>query len=139
MSMERREIVVAVTYKLALSILAGMIVGAIAPPALHAQTRPAPAYLIGEIQVHNAETYKKYASQVPATLAPFGGHYLAAGGEAKAVEGDPPAGRIVIIEFPSLEKALQFEKSPAYEKIKPIRHANATSRIFIVQGLPSSR
>lgn len=127
------------TYKLALPILAGIVLGAMGAETLHAQTNTPPAYLIAEVDVHNADAYKEYASQVPAMLVPFGGHFLAAGGKTEVVEGAPPAGRVVVIEFPSLEKALQFESSPAYEKIKPIRHANATSRIFVVEGRPPTQ
>lgn len=127
------------TCKLALPILAGIVLGAMGVVPLHAQSSTPPAYLIAEIEVHNAAAYKEYASQVPALLVPFGGHFLVAGGKTAVIEGAPPAGRIVVIEFPSLEKAVQFESSPAYEKIKPIRHANANSRIFVVEGRPPAQ
>jgi uncharacterized protein (DUF1330 family) len=34
------------------------------------------AYLIGQVTVHNAEGYQKYAQHVPASLVPHGGKYL---------------------------------------------------------------
>jgi uncharacterized protein (DUF1330 family) len=119
---------------LALPLLAGIILGAMGPEALDAQTNTPPAYLIAEIQVNNADAFKEYASQAPAIIASFGGRYLVAGGKTEVIEGAPPAGRVVVIEFPSLEKALQYENSPAYLKIRPIRRTNATSRLFIVEG-----
>ena len=124
----------AATYKLALPLLAGIILGAMGPEALDAQTNTPPAYLIAEIQVNNADAFKEYASQAPAIIASFRGRYLVAGGKMEVIEGAPPAGRVVVIEFPSLEKALQYENSPAYLKIRPIRRTNATSRLFIVEG-----
>jgi uncharacterized protein (DUF1330 family) len=52
-------------------------------------------------------------------------------------EGDPPAGRVVLIEFPSLEKAQQFWASPAYRAIAPIRQKSAKSVIFLLEGEPA--
>jgi len=62
----------ATTYKLALPLFAGIIMGAMGPEALDAQTRTPPAYLIAEIQVNNADAFKDYASQAPAIIASFG-------------------------------------------------------------------
>ena len=45
-------------YTVALSILAGVAVGAAAVQALHAQAKP-PAYVVAEIDVTNAEPYDK--------------------------------------------------------------------------------
>ena len=68
----KRGVVMATTYKLALPLFAGIIMGAMGPEALDAQTRTPPAYLIAEIQVNNADAFKDYASQAPAIIASFG-------------------------------------------------------------------
>ncbi|GAA3903559.1 hypothetical protein GCM10022276_22760 [Sphingomonas limnosediminicola] len=52
----------------------------------------------------------------------------------KSVEGAPPIGRIVNIEFPSFEAAETFETSPEALAAGEIRHRTATSRIFVVEG-----
>jgi len=92
------------------------------------------AYIVNEIQVTDAAKYKEYADQVPATLAPFGGTFMVRGGNPVVLSGAPIAGRIVVVEFPSREKAMAWHESAAYQKILPIRNANSTSRVYIVDG-----
>jgi uncharacterized protein (DUF1330 family) len=87
------------------------------------------------VNVRDLDTYKNdYAAHVAATLAPYGGRYLAAGGRTESIEGAPPASRVSLLEFPSVEKAEAWYNSPEYGKIKPVRHAVATTRSFIVEG-----
>lgn len=105
--------------------------------AIRADGSGAPAYYVAEVDVHDLEAYKtKYVPYVAATLAPFGGHYLAAGGRSEAVEGSPPAKRIAILQFPSVDKARDWYNSAEYGKLKAVRHAVAATRSFIVEGRP---
>jgi len=77
--------------------------------------------------------FKEYSDKTPGTMAPFNGRYIIRGGKNLSVEGDAPK-RFVVVQFDSFEKAKAWEDSPAYEAIKPIRHASAKSRVFIVEG-----
>lgn len=92
------------------------------------------AYVIGEVNVSDAETYKTYAAKTSPIVAKFGGIYIARGGQTVPVEGAGPAGRIVVIEFPSLAAAKAFESSAEYLKVAPIRQRSSTGRFFIVEG-----
>lgn len=122
-------------YKLMLAVAAGIAIGAAGAGAIHAaQPKVAPGYMIGEVEVTDPATYQKYVSQVPGTLAPFGGHFLVRGGKTEAVEGDAPK-RMVVIAFDSFEKAKAWEFSPGYEAIKPIRHSSAKSRVILAEGV----
>jgi uncharacterized protein (DUF1330 family) len=103
---------------------------ALAPTAAAA----APAYVINEITVTDPEKFQTYASQVPATLAPFGGEYVVRGGAPEAVSGAAPPQRLVVLRFPNREQARAWRASPAYQKILPIREATSTSRVYIVEG-----
>jgi uncharacterized protein (DUF1330 family) len=114
----------------------GIAIGGSGAAALYAQT-PAPAYYVVEVNVHDLDKYKNdYAAHVAETLAPYGGQYLAAGGRTESIEGAPPASRVSVLEFPSVGKAEAWYNSPEYNKIKPVRHAVATTRAFIVEGKP---
>jgi uncharacterized protein (DUF1330 family) len=97
---------------------------------------PAKAYVIGEFTVTNPQGYKQYAAMTGPVVAKFGGVYLARGGKTESVEGPPPAGRIVVIEFPSLAAAQAFEAAPEYRAITPIRQRASTGRVFLVEGAP---
>jgi uncharacterized protein (DUF1330 family) len=121
-------------YKLALAMLAGVLIGVAGAKAIRAQqVKIPPAYVIAEVDVLDTTTFQKYADKVPQTLAPFHGQYLVRGGKTQAVEGEAPQ-RIVVIAFDSAEKARDWYDSPAYEAIRPIRQTAAKSRIFIAEG-----
>jgi uncharacterized protein (DUF1330 family) len=62
-------------------------------------------YAIAEITVTDADAYKQYAAAVAPIVARFGLRYVVRGGQTVALEGDPPGGRIVAIEFDSLAAA----------------------------------
>jgi uncharacterized protein (DUF1330 family) len=116
-----------------LAALAGLSIGVAGTAAVYGQTKTAPGYLIADVQVTDQATFQKYAAGVPATLKPFGGHYIVRGGKTIALEGDAPT-REVVTEFPSLEKAQAWYNSPAYTAIRPIRQSSAKSRVFLVEG-----
>ena len=122
-------------HKLVLAVLAGVAIGVAGAKAIHAQqVKAPPAYVIGEVDVMDATTFQKYVEKVSETLAPFNHHYLVRGGKTQAVEGEAPKA-IVVIAFDSAEKAREWEDSPAYGAIKPIRQSSAKSRIFIAEGV----
>ena len=122
-------------HKLAVAVLVGVSMGVAGAHAIRAQqVKPAPGYVIAEVDVTDPDTFKKYSEKVPPIVAAFDGHYLVRGGKIQEVEGEVPK-RIVVIAFDSVEKARAWEYSPAYEAIKPMRLSSAKSRIFIVEGI----
>jgi uncharacterized protein (DUF1330 family) len=93
------------------------------------------AYLIQEIQITDPEKFKDYAARAPATVSAFGGVFIIRSNTPDVVSGAPPAGRVVVIEFPSLAKAKAWHESADYQKILPIRNASSTSRAYLVEGV----
>ena len=65
----------------------------------------------------------------------FGGEYLVRNGEYQVVEGQDNFPRIVIIKFPTYEKALEWYHSDEYKPIKDIRLNNAEGSNIIVKGI----
>ena len=92
------------------------------------------AYVLAEIEITNPDGYKGYASAVRPTVEKYGGRFLVRGGEVHALEGDWPARRRVIIEFPSLEAARKWWESPEYEKPRALRRANSKGRLLLLEG-----
>jgi uncharacterized protein (DUF1330 family) len=92
------------------------------------------AYLVGQITVTHPEAYAVYASQVPQTIAAFGGKYLVRGGHATQLEGQAQGERHVVIEFPSREIAEAWYNSEAYQAILPHRLDNSTGALVLVDG-----
>lgn len=94
------------------------------------------AYVLAFINVTDPDGYEDYKVLVPPSLVKYGGHYLARGGRSEVLEGDSGAGRLVILEFESYEKAKEWWTSPEYAAAKPQRWKSATSSIMLVEGLP---
>ncbi len=94
-----------------------------------------PAYVIVEITVHNPEEYEEYKKLSLPSLAPFGGKFIARGGQVVTLEGDWHPERMVILEFPSGEKALEWWNSNVYAKAKVIRQRTASTKMIVVEGV----
>ena len=95
-----------------------------------------PAYIIVDITIHNAENYEGYKKLTPASLIPYEGKFIARGGATETLEGDWKPGRLVILEFPSVEKAKQWWNSEEYAPAKALRQANAETKMIVVEGFP---
>jgi uncharacterized protein (DUF1330 family) len=94
------------------------------------------AYVIVSVDVLEPEPYREYTRQVPATLEPFGGLFLVRGGALETLEGEWAAKRIVVIEFPSVERAKAWHASPEYQAILPLRLRHArTNFLTVVEGV----
>jgi uncharacterized protein (DUF1330 family) len=75
------------------------------------------AYVIAAETIKDQAMFDDYRKVVPETLAPFGGRFMARGGNLTVLEGEWPHSRLVVIEFPSRADAEAWYKSPAYQKI----------------------
>ena len=122
-------------YTVALSILAGVALGAAAVQALHAQAKPI-AYVVAEIDVTNPEPYEKqYVPIAAKAVTDGGGKYLVRGGETAAMYGEPPKPRIAVMAFESMEKAQAAFNSSAYKQAKKVGDKYAKFRIYAVEGV----
>jgi uncharacterized protein (DUF1330 family) len=95
------------------------------------------AYIIARIQITDWDQYREYTKRTPAAIAAFGGRFIVRGGEVLTLEGPPETGRIVVIEFPSVEQAKSFYNSVEYGQAKKLRIGAATGQFILVEGVPS--
>ena len=94
------------------------------------------AYCIFDItEIIDEEKIGKYRQRVGATVEQYGGRYVVRGGELEVVEGDWQPVRLVILEFPSLERVRQWYNSEEYRDLKALRLAATHSNGVIVEGL----
>ena len=94
-----------------------------------------PAYVIADIDVQDAEKFEEYKKVSAPSSVPFGAKYLARGGKVEALEGAWVPKRLVIIEFPSAEKAREWWNSSHYAGPKSIRQSCAKSNFTLVEGV----
>jgi uncharacterized protein (DUF1330 family) len=94
-----------------------------------------PAYVIANMDVHDAEGYEEYRRRVPPTIAAYGGRYVARGGETRVLEGEWSPGRLVILEFPSMAAAEAWWNSPEYRPLRTVRDRTSRSSLVLIDGL----
>jgi len=92
------------------------------------------AYIIVEVKIHNQEEYEEYKRLTPGSVDAYGGRFVVRGGMTESLEGDWNPERIVVLEFPTIERAKEWYHSKEYTSAKKIRHQNATSKMLLVQG-----
>ena len=93
------------------------------------------AYVVVEIEVLDQERYEEYKQLAPPAIAAYGGRYLVRGGEVETLEGSWSPKRLVIVEFPSVERAREWWRSAEYERAKALRQACARTEMIVVAGL----
>lgn len=94
-----------------------------------------PAYVLVDVSVHSPKEMEEYKKLVPATLTDFDGKFIVRGGQTVTLEGDWQPERIVIVEFPSVERATEWWNSEQYAKAKAIRQRAAETKMLIVGGV----
>ena len=82
----------------------------------NAPKKPLNAYQLF-IKENRNKIVKEYTDikKVPEIIKKYGGEYLARGGEYTVVEGEDNYPRIILIKFPSYEKALEWYHSEDYK------------------------
>ncbi|HEV2802882.1 MAG TPA: DUF1330 domain-containing protein [Pyrinomonadaceae bacterium] len=93
------------------------------------------AYIVVEVEVQDKDRYETYKQMVPPSLAAYGGRFLVRGGEVETLEGDWSPKRLVIAEFPSVERAKAWWSSQEYAEAKALRQATARSRMIVIAGV----
>ncbi|MCI0606626.1 DUF1330 domain-containing protein [bacterium] len=94
-----------------------------------------PAYVIVDIDVQDLILYEEYKRLAPASIAKYGGKYLARGGATEVLEGVWIPKRFVILQFESVARAKEWVNSPEYAPAKNLRHQCATAHMILTEGL----
>ena len=96
---------------------------------------PKKAYVLVQVDVTNSQQYGEYTKLSPGIIGKFGGRFLARGGRTVTLEGAPVQSRVVVVEFPSFERAQEFYNSQEYQAAKKVRAGAATAQFVLVEGL----
>lgn len=94
------------------------------------------AYFINDMEVQDPTLLEEYKKLSPATVAQYGGRFLARGGRLEVLEGSWSPKRLVILEFPSVEQAKKWFDSPEYAPARKLRQQASRSNIVVVEGAP---
>ena len=91
-------------------------------------------YIIAIVDVSDQSKYGEYMKLSPSVIGHFGGRFVARAGTTKVLEGAPVTGRVVIVEFPTVERAEQFYNSPEYQAARKVRAGAATAQFILIEG-----
>ena len=94
-----------------------------------------PAFVIALVDVKDPSRYEGYRQMVLPTITAYGGRFIARGGRTEVLEGAWAARRVVIVEFPSLERATEWWSSPEYAEAKALRQATSEGTLIVVEGV----
>jgi uncharacterized protein (DUF1330 family) len=96
----------------------------------HERRKIMPGYVIANYTITDREKYDQYPPAVAPTVAGFGGKVLVADYEPAVMEGSPEK-VVVVLEFPSLEKARGWYGSPEYNAVKRLRTSTTEGWLMI--------
>jgi uncharacterized protein (DUF1330 family) len=94
-----------------------------------------PAYVIYLADVADESRYEHYKAGAGPSVEAAGGKYLVRGGDGEAMEGELPASRTVVLEFPTRAAALAWYQSPEYAEIRKLRAGIAEATLYVVDGV----
>ena len=92
-------------------------------------------YMIAQLEITDAETFKRYSEQVAATVQQYGGRYLVRGGSVETLEGAVSGRRLVVVEFDSKESAKRWYSSEEYVPLIKLRQSASEGDIVLVDGI----
>jgi uncharacterized protein (DUF1330 family) len=92
------------------------------------------AYVIVQVSVNDTERYELYKQMSPGTIAAYGGRFIVRGPKVETLEGTWAPLRLVVLEFPSVERAKEWWNSPEYAEAKALRQATASTQMIVVDG-----
>jgi uncharacterized protein (DUF1330 family) len=93
------------------------------------------AYIIVEIEITDPVGYEEYKKQAAATVHKYGGKYIVRGGKTEVLEGAWKPKRIVVLEFPTLERAKEWLNSEEYREPRKMRHRTAKTNMLVIEGV----
>ena len=93
-----------------------------------------PAYWIAHVEITDAEAYGRYAALAGPAIEKHGGRFLARAGRYVQFEGNDRA-RNVVVEFPTLEAAVECYHSPDYSEARSHAEGASVRDLMVVEGV----
>ena len=96
------------------------------------------AYLLADVLPDDPDGYREsgYLEAARRSAEEHGGKYLVRGGDTTVLEGDWEPGRMVIVEFPSMETLRSWYHSEEYQQWAAVRRRHVpNSMIVAIEGV----
>lgn len=93
-----------------------------------------PAYVMVDVNITDPARYEDYKKLTPDIVGSYGRKFIVCGGTTEVLEGDGRPGRVVVLEFPDMEKAKAWYDSPEYTEAKKIGFESSSGKMMLVEG-----
>ena len=123
------------SFTAATALVAGIGIGAVGIHEIHAQAKR-PVFMIEDNTVSDPDGFaKEFAPLARDSVKAYGGRYLA-GGSGISIDGEPPRGRIVLVQWDSIDQLKKWRRSPEYTQARAVGEKYGSFRIIAVEGAP---
>jgi uncharacterized protein (DUF1330 family) len=123
--------------KMGIAIAVAFALGGAVVEGLHAQAQSKQVYIVAEIDVKDLDGYmKNYVPKAQATIKKMGGKLVAATQSVTAIEGEPPAKRVAIQVWDSLDQYKKFREANAEHR--KVGDKYAKFRAYAVEAVVQS-
>lgn len=92
-----------------------------------------PVYFIARLNLIDNKAMQGYQQPTAASIKAFGGHYLASSDAITTLEGIADCERIVMLEFPTKQQAMDWYESDLYAPLLTQRKAATDSHFILVE------
>ena len=98
----------------------------------------APAFVVANFVIENADEYRKYEKGFFPILKKHGGEFFTYDDSPETLEGaDPRPGRVVLFKFPSETAARDWYNDPEYQALSEFRREGTDLKFLtLIHGLP---
>lgn len=93
------------------------------------------AYVISEVEPRDPDMIDRYRTLAARSIKQYGGRYVVRGGAIEPVEGGWQPQHIVVVEFPSMDRAHEWYRSEAYAEALTVRDRALSRRLIFVEGV----
>ncbi len=94
-----------------------------------------PVYWLALVNVTDPEVFVEYAKTAPAAVHKYDGKVITAGRSIMDLEGEGAPSAYAIIEFPTVERAVECYNSPEYQDAKSRREGAADFKMVMLKGV----
>ncbi|MDE0121700.1 MAG: DUF1330 domain-containing protein [bacterium] len=92
-------------------------------------------YVIVNTEVTDEEAYAEFTDRIVGVVETYGGKYLVRGGKTEHKYGEWQPGRVVVIEFASLDQARTFADSAEFAELRDLIDRSARARMILAEGV----
>ena len=93
------------------------------------------AHVVGSFHgIADQARFEEYGQRIGATMAPYGGRFLAAAA-GERIEGAAQPLRSVVVEFPSMDALKQWYDCAAYRELRELRRGAVDADLLFVEGI----